>query len=81
MMVKGVEGVAFDELGEIELASGETRRCKVLEVDGDTVVVDNEEMLLNVLQKILSSKEVHQVLKGLLTIAKKEKESVYCPFD
>ena len=49
--------------------------------DGDTVVVDNEEMLLNVLQKILSSKEVHQVLKGLLTIAKKEKESVYCPFD
>ena len=30
MMVKGVEGVAFDELGEIELASGEKRRCKVL---------------------------------------------------
>ena len=33
MMVKGVEGVAYDELGEIELASGERRRCKVLEVD------------------------------------------------
>lgn len=49
--------------------------------DGDTVIVDNEEMLLNVLQKILSSKEVRQVLKGILTIAKKEKESVYNPFN
>ncbi len=39
MMVKGVEGVAYDELGEIELASGEKRRCKVLEVDGSDVVV------------------------------------------
>ena len=39
MMVKGVEGVKYDELGEIELASGEKRRCKVLEVDGDDVVV------------------------------------------
>ena len=39
MMVKGVEGVAYDELGEIELASGEKRRCKVLEVDGNDVVI------------------------------------------
>lgn len=39
MMVRGVEGVAYDELGEIELVNGETRRCKVLEVDGDTVLV------------------------------------------
>ena len=39
MMVKGVEGVTYDELGEIELMSGEKRRCKVLEVDGDKVVV------------------------------------------
>ena len=39
MMVKGVEGVKYDELGEIELASGEKRRCKVLEVDGDDVIV------------------------------------------
>ena len=43
MMVKGVEGVAFDELGEIELASGEKRRCKVLEVDGEDVVVQLSE--------------------------------------
>ena len=34
MLVQGVEGVTYDELGEIELANGETRRCKVLEVNG-----------------------------------------------
>lgn len=39
MLVKGVSGVTYDELGEIELASGETRRCKVLEVNGDDVLV------------------------------------------
>lgn len=39
MIVKGVEGVTYNELGEIELASGETRRCKVLEVNGSDVVV------------------------------------------
>ncbi len=39
MMVKQVDGVTYDELAEIELPNGETRRCKVLEVDGDTAVV------------------------------------------
>ena len=39
MVVKQVEGVTYDELGEIELPDGETRHCKVLEVDGDTAVV------------------------------------------
>lgn len=39
MMVTGVEGVTFDELGEIELANGEKRRCKVLEIHDDTAVV------------------------------------------
>ena len=39
MVVSGVEGVAYDELGEIELANGEVRKCKVLEVNGDTVLV------------------------------------------
>ena len=39
MMVKNVEGVTYDELAEIELPTGERRRCKVLEVDGDTAVV------------------------------------------
>ena len=39
MVVKQVEGVTYDELGELELPNGEIRRCKVLEVEGDTAVV------------------------------------------
>ena len=39
MLVRGVENVSYDELGEIELASGETRRCKVLEINGDIATV------------------------------------------
>ena len=39
MLVKGVEGVAYNELGEIELKSGERRRCRVLEIDGTNVLV------------------------------------------
>ena len=39
MLVTGVEGVKYDELGEIELVNGEIRRCKVLEVNGDTALV------------------------------------------
>lgn len=39
MLVKGVEDVAYDELGEIELTNGEKRRCKVLEIDGGNALV------------------------------------------
>lgn len=39
MLVKDVEDIAFDELGEIELANGEKRRCKVLEIDGSNALV------------------------------------------
>ena len=39
MMVKKVQGVTYDELGEIELPDGTLRRCKVLEVTGDNAVV------------------------------------------
>ncbi len=39
MLVKDVEGVAFNELGEIELPDGSVRRCKVLEVNGSNVLV------------------------------------------
>ena len=39
MLVRGVEGVTFNELGEIELASGEKRRCKVLEINGSDALV------------------------------------------
>ncbi len=34
MLVRGVQGVTYDEMGEIELVNGERRRCKVLEIDG-----------------------------------------------
>ena len=34
MIVENVEGVTYDELGEIELPDGSVRRCKVLEVEG-----------------------------------------------
>ena len=39
MLVQGVEHVAFDELAEIELANGEKRRCRVLEIDGGNALV------------------------------------------
>ena len=39
MMVSDVEGVKYDELGEIELPDGEIRRCKVLEINGTNALV------------------------------------------
>ena len=39
MLVRDVENVSYDELGEIELPNGEVRRCKVLEVDGQNALV------------------------------------------
>ena len=39
MLVKQVENVKYDELGEIELPNGELRRCRVLEVNGSSVLV------------------------------------------
>ena len=39
MLVRDVENVAYDELGEIELANGERRRCKVLEIEEGNALV------------------------------------------
>ena len=39
MLVKGVEDVGYDELGESELANGEIRHCRVLELNGTDVLV------------------------------------------
>ena len=39
MLVRKVDGVKYDELGEIELPDGSVRRCRVLEVNGDNVLV------------------------------------------
>ena len=39
MLVKNVENVTYDELGEIILPSGEKRLCKVLEINGSDALV------------------------------------------
>jgi len=39
MVVEGVEGASYDELVEVELPSGEVRRGKVLEIDGQKAVI------------------------------------------
>lgn len=39
MLIKGVEGVTYNELGEIELANGQKRRCRVLEINGGDALV------------------------------------------
>lgn len=39
MLVKDVENVSYNELGEIELSTGEIRRCKVLEINGTDALV------------------------------------------
>ena len=39
MLVRGVEDVSYNDLGEIELVNGEIRRCKVLEINGTDALV------------------------------------------
>lgn len=39
MLVRGVEDVNYNDLGEIILSDGEKRRCKVLEIDGSNALV------------------------------------------
>ena len=39
MLVRGVEDVKYDELGEIQLADGQIRHCKVLEIEGTDALV------------------------------------------
>ncbi len=39
MLIKNVSGVTYNELGEIELANGEKRRCRVLEINSSDALV------------------------------------------
>jgi len=39
MLVRDVEHATYNELGEIELADGEIRRCRVLEINGTNALV------------------------------------------
>jgi len=62
MLVQGVEGVTYNELGEIELYNGEVRRCKVLEVDGTNAVV---QLFENAVGINLSNSKVRFLGRGL----------------
>jgi len=62
MLVQDVEGVAYNELGEIELANGEIRRCKVLEVDGSNALVQLFESAVGI---NLSNSKVRFLGRGL----------------
>ena len=72
MVVSGVEGVTYDELGEIELANGEIRKCKVLEVNGDTALVQLFESatgaleslsIVFLLSKVIASAQITPIAK------------------
>ncbi|MCL2084182.1 MAG: V-type ATP synthase subunit B [Oscillospiraceae bacterium] len=39
MLVRRVEGVTFNEIGEIQLQNGSVRRCRVLEINGSDALV------------------------------------------
>ena len=39
MTVEGVEGAAYEELVDIELQTGEKRRGRVIEIEGDKALV------------------------------------------
>lgn len=62
MLVHGVEGVTYNELGEIELGNGEIRRCKVLEVNGSNAVV---QLFENAVGINLSNTKVRFLGRGL----------------
>ncbi len=62
MLVQNVEGVTFNELGEIELYNGEIRRCKVLEVNGSNALVQLFESSVGI---NLSSSKVRFLGRGL----------------
>jgi len=62
MLVQDVEGVTYNELGEIELANGDIRRCKVLEVNGSNAVVQLFESAVGI---NLSNSKVRFLGRGL----------------
>ncbi len=62
MLVQNVEGVTYNELGEIELQNGEVRRCKVLEVNGSNALVQLFESSVGI---NLSTSKVRFLGRGL----------------
>ena len=62
MLVRGVEGVAYDEMGEIELPDGEKRRGRVLEINGKDALVQLFESAIGI---SLEDSQVRFLGKGL----------------
>ncbi len=62
MLVRNVDGVTYNELGEIELKDGEVRRCKVLEVEGTNALV---QLFENAVGINLSSSKVRFLGRGM----------------
>lgn len=62
MLVRSVEGVTYNEIGEITLANGEIRRCKVLEVNGSTALV---QLFENAVGINLSNSRIRFLGRGL----------------
>ena len=62
MLVRGVEGVTYSEIGEITLGSGEIRRCKVLEINGSNALV---QLFENAVGISLSNSKIRFLGRGL----------------
>lgn len=62
MLVRNVQNVKYDELGEIELPSGEIRLCRVLEIDGEDAMVQLFESSIGI---SVNSGKVRFLGKGL----------------
>jgi len=62
MLVRNVDGVTYNEIGEITLANGELRRCKVLEVNGNNALV---QLFENAVGINLSTAKIRFLGRGL----------------
>jgi V/A-type H+-transporting ATPase subunit B len=62
MLVRGVEGVTYSEIGEITLGNGEIRRCKVLEINGSNALV---QLFENAVGINLSDSKIRFLGRGL----------------
>ena len=69
MLVKDVENVTYDELGEITLPNGEKRLCRVLEIDGSDALVQLFENSAGIY--LFKNKESHVLTKYILCVSLK----------
>ena len=93
MMISDVDDVKYDELGEIELPNGDTRRCKVLEVNGSNALVQLFESAAGInlagskvrflgrsMELPVSPDMLSRVFDGVLANVRISKSPTACPF-